>query len=338
VPRLRPPLLAAVLPALVAVWLLWVDWRDARRTAGAADPGAPATVVRLLDVGQGDATYIHNGPSRVIVDGGPDAVRLGALLDSLGVRDDTVDLVVLTHAHLDHYAGLTALFETDRHLVIRSFMENGDAASSPAPLLDALRDSVFARVDRDGLHYTDSDDPCGDGRRQCVIPLRGGAHLDVLAPLSMPATQNDRSVALKLVGADSTGFTMWLAGDAEHPALAGFDLEGDAAVPGMRANILKADHHGSCNGVTPRYLALVRPDTVLVSVGAGNDYGHMHEQAKGAYRAAGVPWYRTDRNGTITVHASGTPGSSYRVTPSRAGISLNGPSDRLSRQLECAAM
>ncbi|HEY5218891.1 MAG TPA: MBL fold metallo-hydrolase [Gemmatimonadaceae bacterium] len=99
-----------------------------------------ALTVRVLDVGQGDATYITNGGSRVIIDGGPDARRFGHLLDSLGVHDDTIDVVVLSHAHFDHYSGLRELFRTSRHIVVRYFFENQDP--SAASSLRQLRDSI----------------------------------------------------------------------------------------------------------------------------------------------------------------------------------------------------
>ena len=38
-------------------------------------------IVRLLDAGQGDATYIANGASRVIIDGGPSTATFGRSLD-----------------------------------------------------------------------------------------------------------------------------------------------------------------------------------------------------------------------------------------------------------------
>ncbi len=100
--------------------------------------------------------------------------------------------------------------------------------------------------------------------------------------------------------------------------------------------MLKADHHGSCNGVTARYLAEVRPEWAVVSVGADNDYGHMHEQAKAAYEAAGVPWYRTDQNGTITIRSPGTPGGGYSIAVQRGTRNMSGPSDRRSTQPACA--
>jgi competence protein ComEC len=129
---------------------------------------------------------------------------------------------------------------------------------------------------------------------------------------------------------------MWLAGDAEHSALRWFDV-GAAydSRPGMRVNVLKADHHGSCNGVSPRYLRLTNPDWVVVSLGAVNEYGHMHTQAKATYQAAGKQWYRTDENGTITIRSPGTPGGGYMVHVSRGERSAAGRSDRRSRQEAC---
>lgn len=293
-----------------------------------------ALTVRVLDVGQGDAIYVTNGGSRVIIDGGPDEARFGGLLDSLGVRDDTVDAVILTHAHADHYRGLRALFETGRHVTVRYFFENGDP--SAAPSLRVVRDSVAARVADGSLVYRDADDPCGDGRSICTLTLRGGALVHVMRPYPERLTVNDRSTPVKIVGPDSASFTMWLAGDAETAAVGWFlGAAGYAADPGMHANVLKGDHHGSCNGVTAEYLAAVRPDTAVLSLGAVNDYGHMHEQAKATYQAADIPWYRTDRNGTITITSPGTPGGGYRIVPSRPGVDLVGPSDRAASVRGC---
>jgi beta-lactamase superfamily II metal-dependent hydrolase len=129
---------------------------------------------------------------------------------------------------------------------------------------------------------------------------------------------------------------MWLAGDAEHEAIRWFDAPADYdRRPGMRVNVLKADHHGSCNGVTSRYLRLTNPDWVVASLAEANEYGHMHEQAKAAYARAGKPWYRTDQNGTITIRSPGTRGGGYSIRPSRGRASAGGPSDRRSTQEGC---
>jgi competence protein ComEC len=303
-------------------------------TRFASDSGGKELIVRLLDVGQGDATYIRNGASRVIIDGGPDPATFGRYLDSLRLNNSTIDVVILSHQHLDHYSGLRELFRTSRHIRVRYFFENKDPAT--AVTLRTLRDSVLSRMDRDSLIYRDTDDPCSDGRSICTITMAGGARLHILAPMPAGDGPNNRSAAVKLVGPDSASFTMWLAGDAEHEEISWFENAGYDRNPGMRVDILKADHHGSCNGVTARYLTRVKPQWVVVSVGARNDYGHMHAQAKTLYENARVPWYRTDQNGTVTIRSAGLPGSGFTITPERSGTDLNGPSDRVSSQAKCA--
>jgi competence protein ComEC len=216
---------------------------------------------------------------------------------------------------------------------VRYFFENRDVSANVT--LDKLRDSVDARLRRGQLVLRDTDDPCGSGSPSCSITLNGGAKIHILRPEPGRNDPNNRSVAVKLVGPDSVSFSMWLAGDAERSEIAWFDDRDYDKRPGMHARVLKADHHGSCDGVSARYLALIRPDWALVSLGAVNEYGHMHTEAKASYARAGVPWYRTDVNGTITIRSPGTPGGGYTVTPSRGQPSMSGRSDRRSTQPEC---
>ena len=233
-----------------------------------------------------------------------------------------------------HCSGLQELFKTARHIHVRYFFENKDPAA--AVTLAHLRDSILSRMDRDSLIYRDTDDPCSNGRPICTITMTGGARLHILAPQPNGSGANNRSVAVKLIGPDSASFTMWLADDAEHEEINWFEQAGYDRNPGMRVNVLKADHHGSCNGVTARYLALIRPEWVVASLGVRNEYGHMHTQAKQIYRNAGVPWYRTDQNGTITIRSAGVPRGGYTIVPENPGTDLDGPSDRTSHQLECS--
>jgi competence protein ComEC len=291
--------------------------------------------VRLLDIGQGDAILIQNGGSTVLVDGGPKPAALGHYLDALGLNGGTIDAVILTHAHADHYQGLRELFATRRHIAVRFFWENQDPSVNVT--LAKLRDSIASRVRAGSLTYRDTDDPCANGKPICTITLKGGATLHIMRPDPQGQGPNNRSPAIKLVGPDSASFTMWMAGDAEREAISWFSQAGYPRTPGMRVDVLKADHHGSCNGVTDDYLDLLKPSLVVVSLGAVNDYGHMHAQAKAMYSAHRVPWYRTDQNGTITLRSAGTPGSRYGVSVERGTKNMGGPSDRSSTQQACGA-
>ena len=300
----------------------------------------PATarelVVRVLDVGQGDAILIQNGGSVVLVDGGPDRRALGRWLDLLHVPD-TIDAVILTHTHGDHFEGLRELFSSRRRMTVRQFWSNGDAA--PNFSFTGLPDTLAAHARARTTIIRDTDDPCADGRPVCTLELKGGAKLHLMRPMPDVLDENDRSAAIKLVGPDSASFTMWLAGDAEHDEIRWFQTAaGYRRSPGMHADVLKADHHGSCDGVTDLYLDVVHPSLVVASLGAVNDYGHMHAQTKAMYARHGIPWYRTDQNGTITLRSPGTVGGGYTVTVERGARNAVGPSDRRSYQPDCAGM
>ena len=122
---------------------------------------------------------------------------------------------------------------------------------------------------------------------------------------------------------------MWLAGDAEQQAIAWFDATDYDRVPGMAATVLKGDHHGSCDGLSARYLDLVRPQIVALSLAARNDYGYVHTQTLDLLARRRIPWYRTDQNGTITI-AVPIRGA-YTVSVERGGPNMRGPSDRRAR-------
>ena len=304
-----------------------------------ADPGgggAPASevVVRVLDIGQGDANLITNGTSKVIIDGGPDPVRFGFLLDSLGLNNTTIDVVILSHEHQDHHSGLRELFRTSRNITVRYFFENKNVYSNTQ--LAELRDSINARVGRGTLLYRDTDDPCLDGSSICTITMDGGARLHVMKPNPSGSTANNRSTPVKLVGPDSASFSMWFAGDAEREATDWFDMGANYDVaPGMKVNVLKSNHHGSCNGVTNRYADLLNPDYATMSVGASNTYGHVHNQTKTLWTAHAKPWYRTDQNGTITFRSPGTAGGGYTVSVGKGAVSMSGSTDANSGATAC---
>jgi competence protein ComEC len=334
---MKPSLRLIASFALVAHWptspisaQTTADTRSSALTARSAK----ALVVRVLDVGQGDAILIQNGGSTVLVDGGPTADALGQHLDAFGLNGSTIDAVILTHAHADHYQGLRELFATRRNITVRFFWENQDPSVNST--LQKLRDSIAARVRAGSLVYRDTDDPCANGTPLCTVTLKGGAKLHIMQPAPDGQGPNNRSPALKLIGPDSAAFTMWLAGDAEVDEIGWFMRGRVGGAPGMRVNVLKADHHGSCNGVTDAYLDILKPRLVVVSLAAANDYGHMHTQSKAMYAAHGIPWYRTDQNGTITLRSAGTPRSRFTVSVERGTKNMSGPSDRRSTSPGCA--
>ena len=64
-------------------------------------------------------------------------------------------------------------------------------------------------------------------------------------------------------------------------------------------DLLIAGHHGSKYSTSEELLQAVMPETVIISVGEDNRYGHPHEDLLARLAAFGCTVYRTDRHGTI---------------------------------------
>jgi competence protein ComEC len=97
--------------------------------------------------------------------------------------------------------------------------------------------------------------------------------------------------------------TILLPGDAEKDAertMLAENVETD-----LEADVLKVGHHGSRNSTTPDFLAAVRPRMAIISAGEENPYGHPSPALLARLQDAGVPVYRTDRDGAVRVVTDG---------------------------------
>lgn len=289
-------------------------------------------VVSVLDVAQGDAIWIRNGRTKILVDGGQSQSRMASFISENNLQGDTIHLMVISHGHLDHYGGLAEFFKSANNITIREVLENGDL--SPNVTLQSLRDSIRAREGRGQLLVRLADDPCRNASPICTFTMDGGALLHMMRPLPAGDT-NNRSIPLKLVGPDSASFSMWLSGDAEHEAIAYFIAQ-YSENPRLKVNVLKGNHHGSCNGWTTDFLAAASPQIATFGVGATNNFGHVHNQTKDAFQRLGIQWLRSDINGRVTFSTAGTPNSGFTwIASASSALSQSGQGDRAAAASTC---
>ncbi|HET7583374.1 MAG TPA: DNA internalization-related competence protein ComEC/Rec2 [Gemmatimonadaceae bacterium] len=257
-----------------------------------AAPGAPGVVeVHAIDVGQGDAVAIRTPRGRwILVDAGP-SWRGGnagrrAVIPYLRRRGGALEEFILSHPHTDHVGGAATVL---RALHPREYLDGAFAGGSDA-YAASLVTARDAGVRWHRVHPGDST----------VID---GVVLRILAPdsawMSAMSDPNDASVVV-LVRYGAVRFL--LMGDAEQPEEAWLLAHAPDA---LHADVLKVGHHGSNTSSSPAFLDAVQPRVAMVSVGAGNHYGHPNTDVLRALAAHGAIVLRTDRVGTIVARSDG---------------------------------
>jgi competence protein ComEC len=252
--------------------------------AAATAVDTPTVAITFLDVGQGDATLIESPDGKAaLVDGGRATWDVVNMLR----RDvDTLDLVVATHADMDHIGGLDGVLID---LAVRYYMDNG------VPHTTREYRELMDLVEWSKVPYL--------AATARTIAL-GDVSLRVLPPWPEAADQNNASVGLLV---EYGAFRALLTGDAEREELAYFLGLGVPTV-----DVLKAGHHGALNAVSPGWVQATKPRVVVVSVGAGNSYGHPDPMALRYYGRYAQAIYRTDRDGEILIE--GRRDGSFDVT------------------------
>lgn len=243
--------------------------------------------VYFIDVGQGDAQYIElpNGQN-ALVDGGPSGKRLRAFLDKKGIS--TIDHVVLTHPHADHYAGLNYVFdEFEVNHFYDTKIDNTNAAGD-----DKLRDK--ARKERGcRTHYPAPGEALDWGSGVQVAVLNSCPdEVESSGGMQGGAEVNNCSIVLKLT---STGLSVLLTGDVQSEAEeAMVSMFGDW----LESDLLKVGHHGSDESSSDDFIEAVQPATAVISVGK-NGYDLPMPIVIDKLRELGARVYRTDTHGTM---------------------------------------
>lgn len=73
----------------------------------------------------------------------------------------------------------------------------------------------------------------------------------------------------------------------------------------VKADILKAPHHGSKYSSTAEFLSKVKPSTIVISAGRLNSFGFPHRETLERYRETGSEVLRTDTMGAVIIETDG---------------------------------
>jgi competence protein ComEC len=260
----------------------------------------------VLPVGQGSAALIETSSGRVLVDTGPPEAAERVLVPFLDHRSvDRIDLLVITHPHLDHTGGLEVL---RRRVEIGAVWHNGDSRDAP-PDLGGFDARVVTAT---------------------AAAVVGDMVIEVLHADAGAATVNDGSIVLRV---SHRGRRVLIAGDAE----AGGEEAMIESGADLSADVLVVGHHGSRTSSTKPFLDRVRPMWAIISVGRHNRFRHPSPIVLDRLRAGGATVLRTDLDGAITIETDGEAiAVSPTLSPAPAPRLPSAPSDR-SFPSRCAA-
>ena len=273
----------AVAVVLIAAALIW--------TAALAQRGDAMTVM-FADVGQGDMTAIIT-PSghRIVVDGGPDAARAAhALGEALPFWARTIDLLILTHPHDDHVAGLNE--------ILRRYRVSNVLSRAPDDFDSAAYAVWRGMVAREGANVVTA-------RPGAAFEFADGVRVETLWPpdalLSGTASDVDNaSVAVRIVYGER-GFL--LTGDLFAEGERRLVESGRA----LRSDVLKIAHHGSATSSSREMLEAVAPSAAVISAGADNPFGHPSAEVLERLKEYVPPSrvFVTSERGAITFETDG---------------------------------
>jgi competence protein ComEC len=269
-PRVSLAVPAVVLALAVVVMLAWPYGSSSR-------PATPATdlAVRVLDVGQGDSILLDPpGADPILVDTGPPGDGVEDRLHDLGI--DSLAAIVISHDQSDHAGDLGELLDSvhvDRVVYGRADPRLRGAALAAGA--EPYRLAEGGEVDSGALHLA------------ALWPPR-----ELLGE-----TGEDPNLLCLVLVAQWRHFSMLLTGDAEAEAV--------PMDPGP-IDVLKVAHHGSEDSGLGELLDRSVPKLAVISVGAGNSYGHPAARTIDELASHQVPTLRTDRQGEIDIDANGS--------------------------------
>ncbi len=239
----------------------------------------------FLDVGQGDSELMllpksSGGYVSVLIDAGPDNKVAYSLEKAF--KDKYIDMLVLTHPHIDHYGGMTDIIS--RYCVGIIVLPAGSSdTASYKELLSAIKNKGIKNVvlsEGDSISYSGS-------KFSVLWPPKA---TDVAKASKLP---NDFSLTMF---ANIGGMKVML------PADIGIKQEKEIAQKNdISADILKVAHHGSKGSSSMEFISEVSPKFSFIEVGDKNTYGFPKPETLSSLANIKSAVFRTDKDATLGV-------------------------------------
>ena len=257
----------------------------------------PSMKLSAIDVGQGLAVLLEWEGRYAMYDFGPDSVGVVDSLERRGV--DTLEWVLLSHYHRDHIGGFMELVGCG--VFVRRLLVGTDESCN------YICDSVYRVARR--LKIPVDTVRRGESLRFVEKALAGVTGAASGASVGIESPQFDVLWPTKYVHVEGNGASVVLLvryGAARALLTGDLDSLGERRLlemnPTLSAELLQVAHHGSAGSNTLQFLSQVSPKYAIVSVGAGNGYGHPTKSVVRKLNLVlgdSTKLFRTDLQGSI---------------------------------------
>lgn len=237
---------------------------------------------RFLDVGQGDATLIQSEDgTTILIDTGRYDDKNKRIIEYLNTYigvGGKIDLLIFTHNDSDHIGHGDLVMD---YFDVKEVWLNGH--DSTTKVYEKLLDSIAAK---DSLY---EEPKSGEVRKI------GPFSIEVLNPTEeSKSNQNDDSIVTRI---STSNFSSMFTGDAASRV----EKEMLAKNIPLESTLLHVGHHGSKESNSPEWLAAVNPKIAIYSAGINNSYHHPSSETIERLKSLDIPFYGTDKSGTITI-------------------------------------
>ena len=269
-------------------------------------PEAGKLKIIYFDVGQGDAAYIRTaGGQDILIDAGPSDVILSKLGEAMPFYDRTLDIIILSHPHADHSTGLVGVLN---NYSVRQVYLTGVVHTSSEYLefLKLLKN--HPEIEKIKIDHRFNVDLGNETELQFLYP-----DFDVAAATAikiypfLKENLNNTSVVVRLVAGDQSFLFL---GDIEKDVEAYLLTSQSRSISvqsatgdfsWLKSTVIKIPHHGSKTSSTIPFLTAVSPQTAVISVGAGNSFGHPSPIVLKRLSDLEIKTLRTDLEGDIVI-------------------------------------
>ncbi len=252
--------------------------------------------IHFVAVGQADCTVIELPDNKILMIDTGTSSSFPSLRNYLNtnvfdnpIYDNTIHYLILTHTDADHVGGGLGVLTTYNIETVYRPNETVPSTSqtwtnTAQAIEQYAKTIIYTSKNTPSITYDDPKGVIKDYDFSFYGPIK-----------TSYSDNNDYSpVMIFTIGTKTFMFTGDASSEIEQEVL---NYYADKAF--MDIDVLKVGHHGSKYSSCNEFLQATTPKFAIISCGAGNSYGHPHEDALNRLMGIGAKILRTDTQGSI---------------------------------------